>query len=345
MQRHQLPELTPRRFRIATVALAAVAAVVVWTVANQVFPYHSLNHDEGVYLQQAAMLLDGQLSLHPPVDGAFRPWFFIEDGDRLYPKYGPIPAAMFAVGKLAGGYRLALAAIAAGNVALVVGVGRELFDPRTALLAGGLVIASPLYLIDSSVFLPYAPTTLWNLLFAYGYLRVDRTGDRRWAAVAGVGVALAFFARPYTALLFALPFIGHALWTLASNWRAALPRQAVIAGLGLAGVCVTLAYNVVVTGSALLFPYRAFAPRDGLGFGEREILSHEITYTPELAIEANRNVVALFATEWVAGGALGVALAAVGVGIAARRRWSPRVAAVAGLFVSIPVGNVYFWGN
>ncbi|ESS09136.1 MAG: Dolichyl-phosphate-mannose-protein mannosyltransferase [uncultured archaeon A07HN63] len=181
MQRHQLPELTQRRFRIATVALAAVAAVVVWTVANQVFPYHSLNHDEGVYLQQAAMLLDGQLSLHPPVDGAFRPWFFVEDGDRLYPKYGPIPAAMFAVGKLAGGYRLALAAIAAGNVALVVGVARELFDRRTALLAGGLVIASPLYLIDSSVFLPYAPTTLWNLLFAYGYLRADRTGDRRWA--------------------------------------------------------------------------------------------------------------------------------------------------------------------
>ena len=118
-----------------------------------------------------------------------------------------------------------------------------------------------------------------------------------------------------------------------------------VAGLGLAGVGVTLAYNAVVTGSALLFPYRAFAPRDGLGFGEREILGHEITYTPELAIEANRTVVELFATEWMTGGIVGVALAAVGVALAARHRWSPRVAAVAGLFVTVPVGNVYFWGN
>jgi hypothetical protein len=345
MNLNQFPDLTQRQFRLAAAGLAVAAAVVVWTIATQVFPYHSLNHDEGVYLQQAAMLLEGQLSIRPPVDGAFRPWFFIEDGDRLYPKYNPVPAAMFAVGKLAGGYRLALVAIAAGNVALVVGVARELFDRWTALLAGVVVLASPLFVIDSSVFLPYAPTALWNLLFAYGYLRADRTGDRRWAAVAGVGVALAFFARPYTALLFALPFIGHALWTLASDWRAALPRQAVIAGLGLAGVGVTLAYNAVVTGSALLFPYRAFAPRDGLGFGEREILGHEITYTPELAIEANRKVIELFATEWMTGGIVGVALAAVGVALAARHRWSPRVAAVAGLFVSIPVGNLYFWGN
>ncbi|MFB6293246.1 MAG: ArnT family glycosyltransferase [Halonotius sp.] len=340
-----VPDLTQRRFRLAAAALAVAAAAVVWTIATQVFPYHSLNHDEGVYLQQAAMLLEGQLFIRPPVEDAFRPWFFVEAADRLYPKYNPVPAAMFAVGKLAGGYRLALVAIAAGNVALVVDVARELFDRPTALLAGGLVLASPLFLIDSSVFLPYAPTALWNLLFAYGYLRADRTGDRRWAAVAGVAVALAFFARPYTALLFALPFIGHALWTLASDWRAALPRQAVVAGLGLAGVGVTLAYNAVMTGSALLFPYRAFAPRDGLGFGEREILGHELTYTPELAIEANRNVVELFATEWVAGGVVGVALAAVGVALAASRRWSPRVAAVAGLFVTVPVGNVYFWGN
>ena len=42
------------------------------------------------------------------------------------------------------------------------------------LLAGAVILASPLFLIDASVFLPYAPTTALNLLFAYGYLRADR---------------------------------------------------------------------------------------------------------------------------------------------------------------------------
>ena len=331
--------------RLGTVALALCGALAVWTVSTQVFPYHSLNHDEAVYLQQAAMLLDGQLNLYPPVEGALRPWFFVEDGGRLYPKYAPVPAAMFALGRLLGGYRLALAGVAAANVALLVGVVREVFDARAGPLAGCFVLASPLFLLDSAVFLPYAPTTLLNLLFAYGYFRADRTGSRRWAAVAGGAVGLAFFARPYTAVLFAAPFVAHALWTLRTGGRAALERQATTAALGLAGVGLTLAYNALVTGSPWLFPYRAFAPLDGLGFGRRELVGHEVDYTPALALRVNLEVVRLFFTEWIAGGVLGAALAGVGLARAARRRPSSREAVLAGLFVSVAVGNVYFWGN
>ncbi|WP_251342651.1 ArnT family glycosyltransferase [Haloplanus halophilus] len=334
-----------RTYTLAAAAVALAGAAAVWIVSTQVFPYHSLNHDEGVYLQQAAMLLEGQLNLRPPLEGAFRPWFFVENGDRLYPKYTPVPAAMFALGRLVGGYRLALVGIAAANLALVVAVVDEVFDRPTGLVAGGFVLASPLFLVDSSVFLPYAPTTLLNLGFAYGYLRADRTGDRRWAAVAGTAVGLAFFARPYTAVLFAAPFVCHALWSLYRDWQGALERQAIVAALGLAGVGTTLGYNALVTGSAWLFPYEAFAPRDGLGFGHREILAHEIHYTPELAMRANGKVVELFFTEWIAGGALGAALAVLGIARTVHRRPSAREGVIGGLFVSIVAGNVYFWGN
>jgi hypothetical protein len=339
-------ELTEaRRYQLATGLLATLAALVVGVIATQVFPYHSLNHDEGVYLQQAAMLLEGQLYLRPPVDGAFRPWFFVEADEGLYPKYSPVPAAMFAIGKLLGGFRVALVLVAAGNVALVVGVVREAFDRPTGLLAGAFVLASPLFLIDSSIFLPYAPTTLLNLGFGYAYLRAHRTDGRRWATVAGAAVGLAFFSRPYTAVLFATPFIVHACWTLVDDWRAALPRQGRTAALGSAGVAVTLLYNAVVTGSPLVFPYQVFAPEDGLGFGHRQILAHEAIYSPELALRANRIVLELFFTEWIAGGLLGVALAVVGLALTAVSRFDPRRAILAGMFVTIPAGNVYFWGN
>jgi len=350
-----------RTAAIGTTVVAVVGALAVWLLATRLFPYHSLNHDEGVYLQQAAMLLEGQLSLYPPVEGVFRPWFFVEDGDRLYPKYGPVPAAMFALGKLAGGFRLALPAIAAGNLALLAGVVRETFDRRTALVATGFLLASPLFLLNSSVFLPYAPTTLLNLAFAYCYLRADRTGDRRWAAGAGGAVGLAFFSRPYTAVLFAAPFVVHALWTLrgvprtvlddgvretlGSDHRLVLSRQALVAALGVVGVGATLAYNAAMTGSPTLFPYEAFAPLDGLGFGERRILDHEVEYTLDLAIRANRRVLSLFFTEWIAGGLVGAALAAGGLALTAWRGLSARQAAVAGVSLTVPAGNVYFWGN
>ncbi len=345
----------PRRLAFALAALAGVAALL---VAVFVFPYHSTNHDEAVYLQQAAMLLDGRLFLRPPVEGSFRPWFFVRaggasasasgGGPALYPKYAPVPAAVFALGAALGGYRLALPLVAAAVVGLTYGVTSETFDRRTGVLAALLLAASPLFLVQSGLFLPYAPTAALNLAFAFAYLRADRTGRRRDAALAGVAVGLAFFARPYTAVLFAAPFVAHALWTLrgGDGRESALTRHATTAAFGLCGVALALGYNAAVTGSPSTFPYEAFAPRDGLGFGKRALLGYERTYTPSLALRANARVLAELFGEWVVAGPLGTALAAGGLAaVSVRRGWDARRAALAGVFVSVVAGNVYFWGN
>mgnify|MGYP007097485603 CR=1 FL=1 len=183
-----------------------------------------------------------------------------------------------------------------------------------------------------------------------------------WLAIVIVtAVGLAFFARPYTAVLFAAPFVVHACWTLWQD-RAAIRERLVAATLGdrvhptlarqvttalpgLGGVALTLAYNAAMTGSPTRFPYQAFAPLDGLGFGTRRLLGHQIQYTPELAVRANAQVVRAFFTEWFAGGILGTALAALGLFVVARREFDAREAALAGVAVSVVVGNVYFWGN
>jgi len=334
----------------APAALALAAAVAAYALSVTVFPYYSTNHDEAVYLQQAAMLLDGRLFLRPPVNGPFRPWFFVESPRGLYSKYAPVVPAVFALGDLAGKFRYALPAVAAANVALLYGVVRDAFDHRTAVLAGAVVLCSPLFLVQSAVFLPYAPTTMLNLAFAFAYFRAERVASARWAAVAGVAVGLAFFARPYTAVLFAAPFVAHAVWTLRVPLRerrvsALFRRRIGTAALGLCGVGAALAYNAAVTGDPLVFPYQAFAPLDGLGFGHREILNHEINYTPGLALRANASVLAQFVTEWAPLGALGVPLAALGALATQRRGWSWRQAVLAGVAASVVVGNVYFWGN
>ena len=366
--------MSDRRRRAALVALAALSGVVVFWLAADLFAHHSSNHDEGVYLQQAQLLLDGRLWMRPAISDAVHPWFFTEDAGRLYPKYTPVPAGLFALGVAVGIPRLSLALVAAGNVALVGLVAEEAFDRRVGLLAAALFAASPLFLLDSAVFLPYAPTTLLNLLFALCYLRACRadTARRRgYAALAGIAVGVAFFARPYTAVLFAAPFVGHALAVLAADWRrdggtvfgisrSVLERYGLIAGLGLAGVGVSLVYNAVVTGDPLVFPYQAFAPQDGPGFGVRRVLGYERAYTPALALRANSEVLWVLLTRWVVAGPVGSLAAGVGLLVAARRAVSavgvsaPRPddignhgarVLLAGLLVSVPVGNLFFWGN
>ncbi len=368
------------RPRVPTLILAALAAAVVLFVATELFPYHSANHDEGVYLHQASLLLDGRLHAYPP-DGlteAFRPWFFITEGDSMYPKYAPVPSAMFALGMALGEPRLALAAVAAGIVALTVALATEAFDRRVGVLAGILVLLTPTFLLTTSVFLPYAPTTLLNLLFALSYVRAHRRGSRRYAVVAGVAVALAFFARPYTAVLFALPFVGHACWTLATAYRRSdrsrdallangfVARNLVVAALGIVGVATTLGYNWLLTGDPVVFPYAAFAPLDGLGFGQRRILNHDLVYTPTLAVRTNVVLLWESATRWTVGGWVGTAAFLAGAAVWLGRRAdflpgtdtgaSPRLdrphcsddclaLLLLAIVPTVCVGNLAFWGT
>ncbi|MFB6079483.1 MAG: glycosyltransferase family 39 protein [Haloferacaceae archaeon] len=338
---------TPRPGTLALV-LAVLAGVVVVALSVRLFPYHSLNHDEGVYLQQAALLRHGRLYLRPPVPDAFRPWFFVASPDGLYPKYAPYPAILYAIGLWLGDARLVLGVVGAAVVGLTYLVGREAADRRTGLLAAAFVLVSPLFVIDAATFLPYAPVAALNLGFASAYLRSERTGRLRWALLAGGCIGLSFFARPYTAVLFAGPFVVHALWTLhARRDRSLLARRVATAGLGCCGVGAALAYNWAVTGHPLLFPYRAFAPADGLGFGRHALRGYARDYTPALAVRANLVVLRTFLSRWVAGGLLGSTLAAVGLGgvLARGRDADPKLVVLAGLYPSVVVGNVYFWGN
>ena len=384
------PSVDPRRLatrlrqrlaRVDRVTLAAAfvslgAGVLTFAVAATVFSHHSANHDEGVYLTQAALLSSGQLEFHAgPIADAVRPWFFVADGGRLYPKYAPVPAAAFAVSMaLFDEPRVTLAAVAAGNAALVYLVGSLTFGRRAGVAAAVLFAASPMAIAASAAFLPYAPTTCFNLIFAVAYLQGVRDRSLAAAGVAGIAIGIAFFSRPYTAVLFAAPFICHALWRVrrgvAADGLAPLPgpvrRQGLTALFGTLFVGITLAYNVRMTGSPLTFPYQAFAPLDGPGFGERRILGHSVDYTLGLALESNRYALQAIATRWVAAGPLGTLAALVG-GAVALRRWRASddvrgTEAVAdggdragfrrtaglllvGVAVSVAVGNLLFWGT
>lgn len=244
------------RHRLAALAVSLLVGLVVTWLAVDLFPYHTVNDDEGVYLTQAAMLLEGKLFLYPgALAEAVRPWFFIVQetasapgGVQLYSKYSPAVPALFALGLAVGLPNLVLGGVAAVTAALVYILTADIFDRQTGIVAAGLLGLSPLFLLTSATFLAYAPTTMLNLGFAVCYVRAARRDSSGYAVVAGTLIGFALFARPYTALLFALPFIGHSLWALATAQRvgtgwAVFRRYVAIALPGLAFVGLTLAYD------------------------------------------------------------------------------------------------------
>ncbi len=342
-----------RARRLVPPALVALlGGVAVLAVAVGVFPHHSVNDDEAVYLTQAAMLAEGQVYLRPgPLAGLVRPWFFVaaeRAGEAvLYSKYTPPTAALFAPFVALGVPRAALALVGAGVAAAGYGLAARAFDRRTGVVAGVLVVASPLYLFTTGTFLSYAPAALLNGAFALAYLRATARDSLRWGALAGALVGLSFWTRPYTAVLFALPFVGHALVRL---WRAETRRARgvplAVAALGLCGVGAALAYNAAVVGSPLTFPYQAFAPRDGVGFGPRRLLDYGVDYTPALAARTTLANLGLL-VDSLAGGPLGVGVALAGAALALGRREGETlvVGLLAALVPCVVLGEAYFWGT
>lgn len=350
--------MNDRRWQAGVGALAIIGGGLAVLVKYGLFPHLSINHDEAVYLQQAELLLAGQLVLYPPVEAAFRPWFFVDAGPVLYPKYTPVPAVLYATAKaVTGTYAAALPVVAGGVVALTASVTAEVFDRRHGLLAGVLLLGSPLYLVHTGVFLPYAPTLLLELGFALCYLRAFRHASRGYATVAGLLIGAAFFARPYTAVLFAAPFIVYTLIRLAAtrNRRGLSTHALIVATGGSLGVAVALGYNWVLTGSPLLFPYQAFAPLDGIGFGTRRLLDYQRQYDLVLAVASNLVGLRLYATQWVVGGILGTGLALSGVAVvfadldrpldpSTYHRVHGRLLLI-GVAASVIIGNLAFWGT
>lgn len=331
-----------RSLPLAVLALAAFLAVL--AITTYVFPYYSTNNDEAVYRFQAQMLAQGKLYL--PADASsehFNSFYIINDGQRIYPKYTPVFAIPLAASYLLfGDMRPALGLIAAAIVLTMYFVGREVYRRPIGLLAAFFLLLSPLFLVQSSMYLPYMFSFLLDLLFFLFFLKALRGSGRTYPILAGVAFGVNFFARPYTALSFALPMAAYAYYLVQ---RARLPLQTVAPMVASAApfVVLTFAYNYDFTGNPLVFPFHLWEPRDTLGFGVKRLALgvSEWSYTPLVALESTGAQLDKLML-WVFGGPL--LLVFVGVAAAARRLRSPEMLALA-MGGAVVAGNFVQWGT
>jgi 4-amino-4-deoxy-L-arabinose transferase-like glycosyltransferase len=331
-------------------ALGLVGFAVPFVLGPLLFPLGSINRDEPMYVFSARLLRTGHLTL-PASFAPYRPWASGVRGGRLVLKYTPVWPSVLAVGPTFGSMRIGVAVVSAGAVVLMGLLGRELFGRwREGLLAAALLLLSPLFLFQAATFLSY----LFQLVLDLAILLLVLGALRRWPVhgpvpnhvvfrlvAAGAVWGVALFARPYDALLIALPLVVVALavgWRTPRRLGAWFGSSALGAAIPLAAL---MAYNWILLGSPLRNSFTITGPDDALGFGRRGVFSSSsfVFTAHDGVISFIRNLSRL--PSWTFGGFVLITVA--GVGLWRSRGRGVAVWAVAGVGISFAVGYAFFW--
>ncbi len=333
-------------------ATAAVLLLVVgagaWALvgSRQLFPYLSEDHDEGLYLLQANALAEGHLFPPAPKHAeAFRPFLSVLSDGRFVLKYAPVHASILAVSvRLTGEARPALALIAVGVLVLTYALAKEVLgEPFLAALATAFLALSPLFLVQTATFLAYCSSLLLLEGFALALLRGVRLNSRRLLSLSGLIFGLALFARPFDAILWAVPIGLYGVWSQRAD-RGRLVRNVGSFALGAAlPVVAMLLYYRAATGSPFRTPFNLLEPQDTLGFGPRRLLpgQPELFFTPA---HGTYGIIryAVLISAWGFGGLILVGLFVAGL---VRRRMQGPQPWLTMVLISFSVGYMFFWGT
>jgi len=335
-----------RPYHLAVLGIACFSFVASYVIYRTLVPLGTRDLDEGVYVLQAHMFLDGLVSL--PVDRYgefFRPWLSGQHDGRIFTVYQPGMPAFIAGSLLVfRSAHVGIALLAALEIPAAYGFTVELLDDRRiAITACAFLAVTPMFLLHSALVLSYLLSLLGLTAGGWALLRATRTHRGRDVVLGGLLLGVTLLTRPFDAALFGVPvlvFVGYRMR------RDGLARHlAAPLGVGLApAVVITLWYNWKATGAPLDFPNNTADPLNTFGFGARNIMVGQPTFDYNVSLAWHALTANLHAVpSWLFGGMVMVALALYGV-VTLRHRVAEAVLLVA-LSLAFPVGYFFWWAT
>jgi hypothetical protein len=263
--------------------LLAVAGFIasVW-ITQHIFEGIPHIEDEIAYVWQAKALNEGHLTIASPSDErSFLVPFVVDYKGLRFGKYPPGWPAVLALAIRLGVRALVNPLLAAIGVWLTYLLGKRIFSEFVGLLAAGLTVISPFFLMNSGSLLSHPLGLVLSALFALGWLasfcenKTDQLTDSssqgkkqwRYTVLAGLSLGALILTRPFTALAIALPFGIHGIILLIRSDARTRLRLLLIACMGVIFVGLYLLWQYTLTGNALLNPYTLWWPYDRVGFG------------------------------------------------------------------------------
>jgi hypothetical protein len=254
------------------ILLSLAAVLAAFFVTQRIFEGVPHFEDEFAYTWQAKVLAGGHLYLPTPdYPKSFVVPFVVDYEGRRFSKYPPGWSMLLALGtrlKLRDWINPLLAGL---GIWLTYLLGKRIFNEKVALLAAGLTLTSPFFLMNSGSLLNHPLGLVLSAGFVLAWLTAfcRPAVKNSWIPTGAAGILLGLLAltRPWTAVGLAIPFGVHAGVILIRGGRQ---TRLLLLTFGLvAAACSSLLFlwQYLITGNPLLNPYTLWWPYDKVGFG------------------------------------------------------------------------------
>jgi hypothetical protein len=255
--------LPPREVSVAVFCASALTFLLVTVVRFGFLKDAAISDDEHAYVFMGQLFASGRIYV-PSLPPALRPFldnqFIVNDG-KMYGIYFPGHPIALAIGERLHAMGWVPTVSATLTVPLAFGVARRIFGQRTALLTLPLLLVSPYFLFPSATLLSHSTAAFLLMAFVYAVLRLLETpAALRWWIVGGVALSWAALTRPFSAPIFAAPWLvwlGAELWPR-RNGRA-MGGAIVFCLIGAGALGLLLAYQYALSGSPLVSGYQTFS--------------------------------------------------------------------------------------
>ncbi len=257
--------------------LSLMAILVSYWITVRVYEGMAHIEDEIAYVWQAEAIAEGHLTLpSPPHPKSFLVPFVVDYNGQRFSKYPLGWSAMLAVGVFLGARSLVNPILAGFGVWLTYRLGKRIFGETVGLLAAGLTLTSPFFLMNSGSLLSHPFGLFLSASFALTWL--DAWDDKRqqqlptyrpWLAIltAALCLGVLILTRPLTAVGVMLPFALHGLYLLFKSSGQGRMRLIVFGMIVLFFVGLHFLWQYAVTGDPMKNPYTLWWEYDKVGFG------------------------------------------------------------------------------
>jgi 4-amino-4-deoxy-L-arabinose transferase-like glycosyltransferase len=260
------------RYDRLALLLSLAAVLAAWLVAHFVFDELPHLEDEFAFTWQAKVFAQGKLAIDSPqYPTSFLVPFVVDYNGLRFGKYPPGWPSVLAIGVLLGIRSWINPLLAGAGIWLIYQLGKKVSDELTGLLAAGLTLTSPFFLMNSGSLLSHPLGLVLSTVFVINWLESfnPKINTHPWSRIILSAVSLGWLAltRPLTALAVSLPFGIHGLYLLWRGDKHTRLRLMVFCAVTLIIAGIFPLWQFAVTGDPWLNPYTLWWPYDKVGFG------------------------------------------------------------------------------
>ncbi|MDZ7843196.1 MAG: glycosyltransferase family 39 protein [Anaerolineales bacterium] len=255
------------------VLLCLVAVIAAGFVAQDVFENMAHLEDEFAYVWQAQVIARGDLTIPSPEHPqSFLVPFVIDYQGQRFGKYPLGWPAVLSLGVSLGVRSWVNPLLAGLAIWLIYRLGQAVFNRSVGLLAAGLSLTSPFFLINAGSLLSHLWSLVLSTIFILSWLEgISEKGktEHPWlaAAVSGLSLGLLGLTRPLTMVAVGIPFGIQGLVILFRGDSPVRRRIWLVGGLAFSLGLLHFIWQYAVTGDFTQNPYTLWWSYDKLGFG------------------------------------------------------------------------------